>query len=71
MPTLRRVYRQGNSCCISIPVWALDHCGLQVGGYFTLELIPGPAVLLKPHFAPPGGNGTAAKEIPPDDKETG
>lgn len=61
MPTLRRVYRQGNSQVISIPSFALDHCGLAVGGYFELHLQFGPAILLTPHYAPPGGNGTQAK----------
>lgn len=69
MPTLRRVYRQGNSCVISIPVWALNHCGLEIGGYFTLDLTPGPAIVLKPHFSPPGGNGQQAR-VETDDEGT-
>lgn len=68
MPTLRRVYRQGNSYVISVPTFALEHCGLVVGGYFELSLVSGPAIVLKPHFGPTGGNGEQSRPEPSEGK---
>jgi len=38
MPTQRRIYQQGNSLVISIPMWMLETIGLKKGDYIAMTV---------------------------------
>ncbi len=51
MATIRRVYKQGNSCVITIPTNVLAHMDCRLGDYLDLFLAPLSTVKLRKHHA--------------------
>lgn len=52
MPVIRRVYKQGNSYVVSLPLWALEQLGMVKGDQFTLELLGRTELRLRPRRIP-------------------
>ena len=46
MATIRRVYKQGNSCVITMPGNILDHMDCRLGDYLVMTIAPGSVVKL-------------------------
>lgn len=62
MPTIRRLYRSGNSVVVSIPEHLLQACRLKVGDYLWLSLVKGPGGRPRVLFQPPPVSPHAAPD---------
>lgn len=47
MGSLRRIWRQGHSCVISVPKWMCDHMAMSEGDYLELAMIDEVTIMCK------------------------
>ncbi|MCK5614433.1 hypothetical protein KAR91_71875 [Candidatus Pacearchaeota archaeon] len=48
MAMFRRIFKQGNSAVITIPLYLLEQQGVEIGDYFKLDSYPNQMLTLTP-----------------------
>jgi antitoxin component of MazEF toxin-antitoxin module len=48
---LRRIFKQGNSAVVTIPMYLLAELGLEIGDYFIIEGLGSRGVFMTPRTA--------------------
>jgi len=48
---LRRIFKQGNSAVVTLPMYLLAELGLEIGDYFIVEGLGARGVLMTPRTA--------------------